>query len=133
MKRINPLQAVLLAMRLSVFLVMLMWTIDKLVNPAHALKIFANFYAIRDLVPVVMTAIAGAELILLLGFVVGWAKSWTYGLVLALHTVSTLSGFRQYLDPFSGANLLFFAAWPMLAACVALFVLRREDRLLAIA
>lgn len=42
--------------------------------------------------------------------------------VLLLHGISTLSSYRQYLDPFN--NLLFFAAWPMLAACFALYLLR---------
>jgi len=46
-----------------------------------------------------------------------------------MHTVSTLSSYAQYLDPFN--NLLFFAAWPMLAACVALFLLRGHDTLLS--
>lgn len=54
-------------------------------------------------------------------------KRLVYGLVLALHAVSTFSAFRQYLDPFS--NLLFFAAWPMLAACFALYYLRDLDTL----
>ena len=47
-----------------------------------------------------------------------------------MHTVSTLSSWRQYLDPFD--NLLFFAAWPMLAACIALYLLRDHDNLLSI-
>ncbi len=46
-----------------------------------------------------------------------------------MHAVSTLSSFRQYLAPFKGPNLLFFAAWPMLAACIALFLLRDLDTL----
>jgi hypothetical protein len=56
-------------------------------------------------------------------------RTWTYGAVLAMHAVSTLSSFRQYLAPFEGPNILFFAAWPMLAACVALFLLRDLDTL----
>jgi len=47
---------------------------------------------------------------------------------LVLHAVSTLSSFKQYLAPFDGPNLLFFAAWPMLAACFALFILRDLDK-----
>jgi putative oxidoreductase len=39
--------------------------------------------------------------------------------------VSTFSSFRQYFDPFE--NLLFFAAWPMLAAIYALYSLRDLD------
>jgi len=42
-----------------------------------------------------------------------------------MHAVSTLSSFPQYIDAFN--NLLFFAAWPMLAACIALFLLREHD------
>lgn len=45
--------------------------------------------------------------------------------MLLLHAVSTFSSFPQYLDPFK--NLLFFAAWPMLAACIALYLLRDLD------
>lgn len=65
------------------------------------------------------------ELVLILAFVVGYRKTITYGLVLVLHAVSTLSALPQYLDPFN--NLLFFAAWPMLAACYTLFSLRDLD------
>lgn len=59
----------LLSLRLGVFLVMLMWTLDKFVAPDHAAGIF---------------------------------------------------GFD---------NLLFFAAWPMLAACFSLYLLRDQDTL----
>jgi putative oxidoreductase len=56
---------------------------------------------------------------------VGWKKRISYGLVLIMHAISTLSSWQQYLDPFN--NLLFFGAWPMLAACYALYVLRDLD------
>jgi len=51
-------------------------------------------------------------------------KTITYGAVLLLHAVSTLSSWQQYLG---FDSLLFFAAWPMLAACYALFALRDLD------
>lgn len=38
-----------------------------------------------------------------------------------------LSPWQQYRNPFD--NLLFFAAWPMLAAWIALYMLRDEDQL----
>jgi len=71
------------------------------------------------------------ELIIILGFAAGFMKRWTYGLVTLLHAVSTLASFGKYVEPFS--NLLFFAAWPMLAACVALYLLRDSDTLLVVA
>jgi len=61
--------------------------------------------------------------------VTGFTKRWTCGIVLVLHAVSTLSSFGRYLDPWK--NLLFFAAWPMLAACITLYLLRDEDTLYA--
>ncbi len=123
----NRLPLALLLIRLSVFLVMLMWTLDKFVNPGHAGKVFEKFYYIPGMESTVLSVVAGLELLLLLGFVIGFAKRFTYGAVLLFHTVSTLSSYAQYLDPFK--NLLFFAAWPMLAACFALYYLRDEDTL----
>ena len=117
----------LLLLRLTVFLVMLMWTIDKFVNPSHAAKIYEKFYYIAGLESLAVYTIGTVEIILLILFLVGVKKKFTYGAVLVLHAVSTLSSFGQYLSPFEGANLLFFAAWPMLAACVMLFLFREED------
>jgi len=115
----------LLALRLGVFLVMLMWTLDKFLNVGHASRIFENFYSVSGLGQMVFAALGAAELVLILAFVAGYQKRVSYGLVLILHGVSTLSSYRQYLDPFN--NLLFFAAWPMLAACFALYYLRDLD------
>lgn len=115
----------LLALRLSVFLVMLMWTLDKFVNPQHAAAVYEHFYFIPGLGPGVFVVVGVLELLLLLAFVAGYRKRLTYGAVFVLHAVSTLSSYRQYLEPFD--NLLFFAAWPMLAACFALYTLRDLD------
>ncbi|WP_238062452.1 hypothetical protein [Psychrobacter sp. Ps3] len=75
----------------------------------------------------IFLAIGIVQLIIILSFAAGLFKTWTYGLVLLLHTVSTVSTFSLYTRPFD--NLLFFAAWPMLAACIALFLLRDWDNL----
>lgn len=48
------------------------------------------------------------------------------------HAGSTLSSWQQYMDPYGGANLLFFAAWPVPAACIALYLLRDHDRMLSL-
>lgn len=125
----RKLQLSLLLLRLSVFLVIFMWTIDKFINPGHAAKVYEHFYYIAGLEFVVMYTVGSIEMIVLLLFLIGYKKKYTYGVILAIHTVSTLSSLKQYLSPFEGPNLLFFAAWPMLAACYALFILRDHDRL----
>lgn len=122
----------LLALRFSVFLVMFMWTLDKFVNPDHALKVYEHFYGLSGLGSALMLAIGAAEMALLLAFVAGVWKRWTYGAVFVLHAISTLASFKQYLSPWEPGNLLFFAAWPMLAACYALYTLRDDDVLLTV-
>lgn len=119
----------LLVLRLTVFLVMLVWTIDKFVRPAHATSVYEHFYFLPGLGPTIVYSIGVAELILLLGFLIGFAPRLTYGLVFLLHAVSTFSSFHQYLHPFEGPNILFFAAWPMLGACFTLYYLRDLDTL----
>jgi hypothetical protein len=117
----------LLTLRLGVFVVMFVWTLDKLFAPAHAAGVFAHFYAMSGLGSTVMYAIGGLELVIVVGFVLGIARRFTYGAVLAFHAVSTLASFPMYLNPAQGR--LFYAAWPMLAACFTLYLLRDSDTL----
>ncbi len=128
----DSLSLALLLLRLGVFIVMFIWTLDKFVRPEHAAKVFAGFYAIEGLGNLPLYLIGAVEMVLLLGFLLACCKRLTYGFVLVLHGISTLSSFKQYLNPFVGPNLLFFAAWPMLAACVALYLLRDSDTFLAL-
>jgi putative oxidoreductase len=125
----NRIGMALLVLRVTVFLVMLIWTIDKFVRPSHAISVYEHFYFLRGLGPAIIYSIGIAELMLLIGFVIGFAPWLTYGLVLLLHAVSTFSTFGQYLYPFEEPNILFFAAWPMLGACFALYYLRDLDTL----
>jgi len=125
----KTLKISLFLLRITVFLVMFMWTIDKFVRPEHASEVFQKFYKTPAFYEIVSYAIGIFELILIVGFLAGVFKSFTYGGVLLFHGISTLSSYHQYFAPFEGVNLLFFAAWPMFAACVALFLLRDEDTL----
>jgi hypothetical protein len=117
----------LLLLRLGVFLLMFMWTIDKFIQPQHATAVYEKFYFIEGLGAISSYLIGTVEVAILIGFLIGFQKRFTYGAVLLFHAVSTFSAFRQYLDPFTGPHLLFFAAWPTLAACFALYYLRDLD------
>jgi len=115
----------LFLLRAGVFIVMLMWTLDKFVQPQHAAAIYENFYTIGGLGATAFFVIGAIQMIIILLFAAGIMKTWSYGAILLFHGISTLSSYNQYLDAFN--NLLFFAAWPMLAACVTLFLLRDFD------
>ena len=125
----NRVGVALLVLRVTVFLVMLIWTIDKFVEPQHASKIMEHFYFIKGVGSSMIYVIGAIELGVLGAFVVGVAKQWSYGLVFLFHAVSTLSSYKQYLHPFVAPNMLFFAAWPMLGACFVLYYLRDLDTL----
>jgi hypothetical protein len=92
--------------------------------------LFTNILFLRGLAPAVMYTIGVAELVLLIGFVIGLVPRLTYGLVRLFHAISTFSSFHQYFHPFESVNLLFFAAWSMLGACFVLYYLRELDMLL---
>ena len=125
----NRVGVALLVLRITVFLVMLIWTIDKFVEPHHASKIMEHFYFIKGVSNSMIYIIGLIELGVLSAFIVGLAKRWSYGLVLLFHAVSTLSSYNQYVHPLVAPNILFFAAWPMLGACFALYYLRDLDTL----
>lgn len=121
----NRLQWSLFSLRLGVFVVLLMWTLDKFVNPAHSARILEVFYGFSGSSDIMVYIAGGLQLLLILAFLAGLKKRITYGVIFLMHGASTLSSYAQYIDGFN--NLLFFAAWPMWAACFALYLLRDED------
>lgn len=118
------LQTSLLTLRLGVFIVMFVWTMDKFVNPGHSVVVFEKYYGLgsSDLISYLLGTV---QLLLVLAFVTGIKKRFTYGLIFLMHGGSTLSAYAKYADPFN--SLLFFAAWPMWAACFTLYLLRDAD------
>lgn len=127
---ISKLQKSLLALRYGVFIVMLMWTLDKFVNPEHTIKIFSKYYFFDGLSSTLAYLLGSIQLLLVFAFVLGIKKRISYGLIFVMHAVSTFSTFGKYIEPWQ--HLLFFAAWPMLAAIYALYTLRDEDTLFTI-
>ena len=123
MEQKNRIEWALLSLRIGVFIVMAVWTLDKFMNPEHAAKVFEGFYLISGLETHVFYIIGAVQAAFVTAFVLGFKKRLSYGAVFLMHGVSTLSSWHAYL----GMNLLFFAAWPMLAACFTLYILRDLD------
>ena len=117
----------LFILRLGVFIVMFMWTLDKFINPEHAARVFETFYFISGAGELAFYIIGFIQLIIIGTFVLAYKRQYSYLAVLIMHAISTLSSFGRYLDPWTSPNLLFFAAWPMLAAIFALYYLRDLD------
>ena len=123
-----PVALFILRLGLGVFL--LLFGIDKLIAPGMTVDVFAHFYGLA--ISHDMAYGAGVlEILLSLVFLFGLWKTLIYGLALLLHAVSTLATYQELLSPF-GANHMFLAALPVLAAFIVLFLLRRHDRLWSI-
>lgn len=114
----------LLSLRLSIGLVFLVWAFDKIIKPEHSLGVFSHFYGI-DITTGFAMLLGFLQIVFVIIFMLGMFRHWTYMAILVLHAGSTFSSFAKYLDPFN--NLLFFAAWPMLAACLMLYLMRDYD------
>ena len=93
----------LLTLRLSIALVFIMWALDKVLVPEHAMKVFSGFYGL-DISSGFSVALGIAQLVFIGIFVAGLWKNLTYLAILVLHASSTFSSFAKYLDPFN--NLL---------------------------
>ena len=58
----------LFTLRVGVFIVMIMWTIDKFVNPNHASKVFSFYYRLDGLSQSISYILGALQLILVLVF-----------------------------------------------------------------
>lgn len=121
----------LAVVRVSLGVFLLLWGIEKFVIPDVTVRIWSGFYGVglaTGLVPLVGALESALALAITLGL---WRRA-TYGLGLLLHAVSVLASWRQLIDPWglrSGGspNHLFLAGVPVLAAFVALYLLRDRD------
>ncbi len=117
----------LLLLRLSLGLVMMVWACDKMFNPDHGGKVLESFYGIAGAGEQVVQGLGVVQALIVLAFLLGLARTYSYGAVLLMHAVTTFVSWSAYLDPLK--NILFFSAWPMLAGLIALFLLRDHDRI----
>lgn len=115
----------LFILRVGLGLFLLLWSLDKLADPGYSVKLFSKFYFL-GITASVAYVVGILEALLSLALLAGFKKTFTYGLATLLHAISTLSTYSQLLSPF-GQNHLFIAGLPVLAAFIALFLLRQQD------
>lgn len=133
MQRDTKLEISLLIMRLTFAAFIMVWAVDKVIDAEHAQKVFSIYY-FTDLPPQPFMVIGFVQIAIILAFAAGFLRFWTYGAMLVMHAVSTLSTFDKLVSPWEAGprGLLFWAAVPTLGAILALFVLRDRDNLLSV-
>lgn len=124
----RKLEISLAIIRITTAAFFLIWSVEKIIKPEISQKVFSRFYFSNISVGVAVV-LGILQTIVILLFLAGLFKLWTYGALLGMHAVSTLSSYGPLLDPYTPPNHLFWAAVPTLGALVALFLLRDEDRL----
>ena len=118
----------LFLLRLGVFIVMIAWPLDNFINPGLAAEVYGKFSFISGLGNTVIMIISVIEIIIFLAFVIGLWKRFAYGFVIFVHIVSMVATLEKYTTDIGATySLLYVAAWPMLAACITLYVLRDLD------
>ncbi|ESA38933.1 hypothetical protein N836_29505 [Leptolyngbya sp. Heron Island J] len=128
MKTDKPLEISLFLIRISVAAFFLVWAIGKIIAPGITQAVAESYYSspVTGSVSAVMGIL---QLVIVLTFLAGLLKTWTYGLLLGMHSVSVLVSLKNLVNPYTAPNYLFWAAIPTLAALIALFLLRERDQL----
>lgn len=119
----------LLVLRFFLGIFLLQWSIEKLVLPSSAIRISQSFYgvALPESMPYIL---GGAEVVLSTALLFGAFRTVSYGLALAIHTITVIVSWRQLFDPYGLAkvgNHLWIATWPTFGGFAALFLMRNSD------
>lgn len=123
----------LLALRVSLGLLMLVWGADKLANPAHGVAVAEHFYSGLLGARALMPALGVAQLALGLCVCAGVGRRWAYPALLAVAATTAVGVWRSIVDPWgwwlTGTNALFFPSLIVLAGALVLLAFRDDDRL----
>ena len=123
----------LLALRVSMGWLMVIWGADKIFNTSHGIAVAEKFY-FGFLASDVILPIAGAlQAIVGLAVVLGAMRRWAYPIQLLLNAASLFAVAGSIVDPWGwfldSSNALFYPSLIIFAASVLLIAFKQEDRL----
>lgn len=138
MNQTNSTGLALFSLRVSIFLLMIVWAVLKIMRPAsyagtgESAGIFERFYGFAVDANTVYI-LGAAQIIFLIAYLLGVFKTVTTGGVLLMNLSSLIVSHEKILAPMAErGNLLFIAAIPVFGASLAHFLMRREDRFLSL-
>ena len=131
MKSVPKIEVGLATIRITVTAFFLIWSIEKIIAPEITQGVFSRFYSLT--IPSGFSVFIGiVQTAIILLFLAGLFKLWTYGALLGMHTVSVIASHQPLFNPYMPPNHLFWAGVPTLGALIALFLMRDEDQLLTL-
>jgi uncharacterized membrane protein YphA (DoxX/SURF4 family) len=124
-----------LALRVSLGALMIVWGLDKLVNPAHGEKVAKHFYFGLMGSAAMMPVLGVAQIALGLLVTAGVGRRYGYPVLAGVTGMTLLGVWRSVVDPWGwmlkGSNALFFPSLIIFAAVLVLIAFRDEDVLTA--
>lgn len=122
----------LLALRVSIALLVLLWGLDKIVDPEHALQVSDNFYLGLLSLPALMAWFGAAQVAVALLAMLGLFRRWVDPIILVINLGSLAGVWRSILDPWGwfmeGTNVLFFPSLIIAAGCLVIIAFQDQDR-----
>ncbi len=123
----------LLALRVSIALLVLIWGLDKIVDTEHAIGVSDAFYFGILSVGALMPALGVAQVAVALLALVGLFRRFVDPLIFLINLGSLLSVWRSIIDPWGwfleGTNALFFPSLIVAAGCLVLIAFQDQERL----
>ena len=123
----------LLALRVSLGWLLVVWGGDKLTNVEHAVRVSEGFYLGLLTGPSALQAFGVVQTLAGLLVVLGLARSVAYPFLAAVALVTFLAVWKSIVDPLGlvleGGNPVFYSSAVILAGTFVLWSFRSDDRL----
>ncbi len=125
----TTLARALLILRLAIAGFIAQWAIGRIVASESSDELLQTLFHIK-LDPGVSEIFGGIQLIIIAAFVTGFRRGVSYGAVFLMNLAALGATWRYILDPYGAfEHRLFWNAIPVVAACLALLMLRHHDAL----
>lgn len=124
-------EATLLLLRLSIAYLLLIWGVDKIVDPDHGMAVSRGFYAGMFGGRALMPVYGAVQVALAALLALGAGRRLVYPAVAAITGATLLGVWRSVADPWGwyleGSNVLFYPSAIVFAAVLVLWALRDQD------
>jgi len=121
----------LLALRVSIALLVLLWGIDKLVDPQHAIQVSDAFYHGLLSHPGLMVVLGVGQIAVALLALAGLFRRWVDPVILVINVGSMVGVWRSIVDPWGwvleGTNVLFFPSLIVTAGCLVMIAFQDQE------
>ena len=128
------IEIALLIIRITAAIFMGLWATLKFHHPEWQRNIFEGAYNISffTVTDNLSYFLGTAQIIIILAFVSGFMRTWTYGLVMLMSAAGVLGSLGSFMTYYNYPKNLMLTSIPTLGALIALFILRDMDNLFSL-